>query len=225
MSVGFRRVYNERVIGRTDGSRQGVASLPSVVFALAFVLLGWIAGHSVAYELVGLAPHDHDGHHHDPMHGYFGALKLAGGLGLAVAFAMALRFFFRHGSFGEWLREGGASGTRKQVMLATALPASVFVLAEHLERLAAGTGDAPPARLLVVGVLVQLVMGLLCLALVRLTFRVAERVIRYASSGSDVRSGRASGGVVLEDVAAACTPRPMADASPGRAPPLPPPSF
>lgn len=210
------------MIGRENGSRRGLVSLPSVVFALAFILLGWMAGHSIAYEIAGIAPHDHDGHHHGPMHGYFGALKLAGGAGLVVAFGVALRFFFRHGSFGEWLREGGASGTRKQVMLATALPASVFVAAEHLERLAAGTGDAPPVRLLVVGVLVQTVVGLLCLALVRLTFRVAERVIRYVSSGSAPRRwGCASIGFALEDVAAGCKPRPMADACAGRAPPVP----
>ena len=193
---------------------------PSVVFALAFVLLGWIASHTVAYGLVGLLP---EGHHHgeEHVHGYMGPLKLAGGLGLVLAFCLALRAFFRHGSFGEWLHEGGVAGTWRQVALAATLPAGVFVLVEHLERLAAGTGTLPSAKLLVVGVLVQIVVGLLCLALVRLTFRVAERVIRYASSGSGIRSGRASIGVVLEDVAAARPPCPMVDASAGRAPPVP----
>src|SRR4028118_1283458 len=108
-------------------------SLASVVFALAFVLLGWIASHSVAYALVGLLPHGHD-HHEQHIHGYLEALKLAGGCGLVLAFALALRMFFNHGSFGEWLHEGGVAGTRKQIALSTVLPAAVFVVIEDLER-------------------------------------------------------------------------------------------
>src|SRR5215210_3793832 len=119
-------------------------------------------------------PHDHHEWH---IHGYLDVLKLADGSGLVLAFGLALRTFFRHGSFGEWLYEGGIAGSRKQVALATALPAGVFVLVEYLERLAAGTGTTPSVRVLAVGILVQLVVGLLCLALVRVTFRVTERVI------------------------------------------------
>ena len=45
------------------------ASLPSVVFALAFVLFGWIGGHAISYALVDLLPHGH--HHHEVgIHGY-----------------------------------------------------------------------------------------------------------------------------------------------------------
>ena len=196
-----------------------MVSVPSVVFALAFVLLGWIASHTVAYGLVGLLP---DGHHHgeEQVHGYMGLLKLAGGLVLVAASGMALRFFFRHGSFGEWLHEGGVAGTRKQVMLATILPAGVFVLVEHLERVAAGTGTLPSAKLLTVGVLVQLFVGLACLALVRFVFRVAERVIRSISRSRvrrDLRPTDLSGdGAVF-----AHPPCPMAGSAAGRAPPLP----
>jgi hypothetical protein len=93
-------------------------SLPSVVFFLAFVLLGWIAGHSIAYALVGLLPHGHD-HHEQHIHSYLEALKLAGGCGLVFAFAIALRMFFNHETFGEWLHEGGIAGTRKQIALST----------------------------------------------------------------------------------------------------------
>ena len=133
-------------------------SLPSAVFALAFVLLGWIASHSVAYALVGLLPHGHD-HHEQHIHGYLEALKLAGGCGLVLAFALALRMFFNHGSFGEWLHEGGVAGTRKQIALSPVLPAAVFVVIEYVERFAAGTGTTPSAQLLVVGVFVQLAVG------------------------------------------------------------------
>ena len=72
-----------------------------------------------------------------------------------IVFGLALRTFLRHRSFGEWLHKGGVAGTRKQVVLATALPAGVFVLIEHLERLVAGTGTSPSSQLLAVGVLVQ----------------------------------------------------------------------
>lgn len=202
-----------------------MVSPPSVVFALAFVLLGWIASHTVAYGLVGLLP---DGHHHgeEQIHGYMGLLKLAGGLGLVFAFGLALRTFFRHGSFGEWLHEGGIAGTRKQVALATALPAGVFVLVEHLERLVAGTGTLPSAKLLVVGVLVQLFVGLLCLTLVRFAFRVAERVIRSLARRRPIRRpNRRAADPSFEGATFVRLLCPMADSAAGRAPPAPTPPF
>ena len=189
------------------------ALLPSAVFALAFVLLGWIAGHSISYTLAGFAPHDRHEHH---MHDYLDALEVAGGVVLALA--LALRAFFRHGSFGEWLHRGGVAGTRRQIALATVPPAAVFVAVEYLERLAAGTGGSPSGRLLVVGVFVQLVVGLLCLALVRLTFRVAEQVIRSIARRLFVRPDPRDG-VALEGVVFARPPCPMAGSKSGRAPP------
>jgi hypothetical protein len=194
-------------------------SLPSVVFALAFVLLGWIVSHSVAYALVGLLPHGHD-HHEQHIHGYLEALKLAGGCGLVLAFALALRMFFKHGSFGEWLHEGGVAGTRKQIALSTVLPAAVFVVIEYLERFAAGTGTTPSARLLVVGVFVQLVVGLLCLGLVRMAFRVAEKVIEFAVRRKRPRLGRLSTGPELESAVFVRLLCPLADLKAGRAPPF-----
>ncbi len=123
--------------------------------------------------------------------------------------------------FGEWLCEGGIAGTRKQIALATALPAAVFVLVEHIERLVAGTGTSPSARLLVVGVLVQLVVGLLCLALVRLTFRVVERAIVSFARNLPIRPGRHAAGPYFEDVLFVRLLCPMADSAAGRAPPFP----
>jgi hypothetical protein len=203
----------------TNKSRKRHLSLPSVVFALSFVLLGWIASHSIAYTLVDLMPHEyHDYHEH--VHGYLGVLKLVGGGGLVLAFALALRAFFRYGSFGEWLREGGVAGTRKQITLATVLPATVFVLIEYLERLAAGTGTPPSARLLAAGILVQLVVGLLCLALVRTTLRVAERIINSITRRRLVRPVRRAIDSTAESVHFVRSLCPMADSAAGRAPPV-----
>jgi hypothetical protein len=192
-------------------------SLPSVVFALAFVLLGWIASHSITYTLAGFMPHDDLEWH---VHGYLDVLKLSGGGGLVLAFGFALRSFFRHGSFGKWLHEGGVAGTRKQVALAAILPAAVFVLVEYLERIAAGTGTSPSFRLLVVGVLVQLVVGLLCLVLVRVTFRVTERVIGSLTRDLLVRHNRVNTGLAPTSVFFANSLCPMADSAAGRAPPF-----
>jgi len=187
------------------------------VFALAFILLGWITSHSIAYTLVGFIPHDdHEWH----MHGYLDTLRLAGGGGLVLAFGLALRMFFRHGSFGEWLYEGGIAGTRKQVALATALPAAVFVLIEYLERLAAGTGTSPSIRLLAVGVFVQLVVALLCLTLVRITFRVAEQVIGLVAQGLFVRTHRQAASLAPESIVFVRSLCPIADSKAGRAPPI-----
>ncbi len=194
---------------------------PSVAFALAFALLGWIAGHSIAYDIVGLPQHDHRGHREPQTHGYLDTLGLTGGVGLVLAFGLSLRAFFQRGSFGKWLREGGIAGNRKQVALATALPAGVFILLEHLERLVAGTGTTPSARLLAVGVLVQLVVGLLCLALVRLAFRAAERVIVSFARNLSLRAGRHAAGSYFEGVLFVRLLCPMADSAAGRAPPVP----
>ena len=213
---GFRAGYNRDVSFGTHRSVERSVLLPSVVFALAFVLLGWVAGHSISYTLVGFTSHDRHEHH---MHGYLDVLEFAGGVGLVLALALALRAFFRHGSFGKWLHRGGVAGTRRQIALATALPAAVFVAVEYLERLVAGTGDSPSARLLVVGVFVQLAVGLLCLALVRLTFRVAENVIHSIPRRLFVRPDSRYG-VAHEGVVFARPPCPMADSKAGRAPPL-----
>jgi hypothetical protein len=200
-----------------------LVSLPSVVFALSFVLLGWIASHSVAYALVDLVPGEPPHNHHPEdhhVHGYMGLLKLTGGIGLVLAFALAVRIFFKHGTFGEWLREGSISGTVRQVTLSTVLPAAVFVLAEYLERLAAGTGTYPSTLLLMVGVLAQLAVGLLCLALVRFTFRVAERVIHSIARRGPVRRVRRMTCPTVESAPLTRLPCPMADSVGGRAPPL-----
>lgn len=191
---------------------------PSVAFTLAFALLGWIAGHSIAYDVVGLLQHDH----REPQtHGYLDTLGLTGGVALVLAFGLSLRAFFQRGSFGEWLRKGGIAGNRKQVALATTLPAGVFILIEHLERLVAGTGTTPSARLLTVGVLVQLVVGLLCLALVRLTFRVAEQIIVSFARNLSLRPGRHAADSYFEGVLFVRLLCPMADSAAGRAPPFP----
>jgi hypothetical protein len=215
----IRHGYNREMACRTNRSRGRFLSLPSAVFALSFVLLGWIASHSITYALVGVLPHGHQDHH---VHDYLNMLELAGGSGLGLAFCLALRSFFRYGSFGEWLHEGGIAGTRKQVTLATALPAAVFVIFEYLERIIAATGTSPSARLLVVGVLVQLVVGLFCLVIVRVTFRAAERVIHLiAPEELSVGSNRQVIGLVLQSLVLEASMRPMADSKAWRAPPVP----
>jgi hypothetical protein len=205
----------------TNKSKKHYLSLPSVVFALSFILLGWIASHSIAYALVEYMPHGHDHHSEENIHGYMSVLKLAGGHGLVLGFALALRAFFRHGSFGEWLREGGVAGTRKQVALATILPAAVFILIEYLERLAAGTGTIPSVQVLAAGVLVQLVAGLLCLALVRVTFSATERVVRSFVRRRIIRSVRRVTTPIVESVLFVRSLCPIADSAAGRAPPSP----
>jgi hypothetical protein len=204
------------MVRRTNRSRVTLVSLPSVVFALAFIVLGWTTSHSIAYSLVGLMMHEHL---EWQVHGYLEVSKLAGG-GLVLTFVLALRAFFRHGSFGRWLHEGGIAGTRKQVTLATILPAAIFVVIEHAERLVAGMGTSPSALLLAVGVLVQLVVGLLCLALVRMTFRVAERIIDSIAQGF-IRPARGSISLSLQSAIFVYSLCPMADPKAGRGPPVP----
>lgn len=204
------------VLGRSS-PRWWPVSAPSLVFALAFIVLGWVASHSFAYAILDMLSH---GHHDEPqVHGYMGPLKLAAGGGLLLAFVLSLRAFFRHGSFGNWMHKGGVSGTRKQIVLATVLPAFVFVLVEYLERFVAGAGTTPSVHLLVIGVYAQIVVGLLCLGLVRLTLRVTERFIHSVTRCPFVLAAPTDSGGVLDDVAIACHPCPMAGEKAGRAPP------
>jgi hypothetical protein len=215
--------YNETVTRRTNKSEWHLVPLPAVVFALCFILLGWIAGHSIAYTLADLIPHGHHYHHgEEDVHGYLGVLKLAGGGGLVLAFALAMRVFFQHGSFGEWLHQGGVAGTRMQITLATSLPAAVFILIEYLERLVSGTDTTPSVRLLAAGVFVQLLVGLLCLTLVRITLRVAERIIHSITRSCVVRSVRRALNATVESVLFVRSLCPMADSAAGRAPPVSP---
>jgi hypothetical protein len=197
--------------------RVRLLSVPSVVFASTFLLLGWITSHSIAYTLVGFLPHNDQEEH---MHGYLEVLKLASGCGLVLALSLALRTFFRYGSFGNWLHEDGTAGTRKQVTIAGALTAGGFVLVEYLERLVAGTGTVPSVRLLLIGVLVQLFVGLLCLTLVRFTFRVAERLIRSISRHRFVWPLRWSTKSPVEGVPFVRSLCPLAYSAAGRAPPF-----
>lgn len=205
----------------TNRKKERPLSLPSVVFALSFILLGWIASHSIAYALVEYVPHSHDQHGEENIHGYMNVLKLVGGCGLVLGFALALRAFFSHGSFGEWLHEGGVAGTRKQVTLATIPPAAVFILIEYLERLAAGTHTTPSIQLLAAGVLVQLVVGLLCLALVRATFHMVERVIHHVARQRTVRHVQRVTNTGIESVLFVRPSCPLASSAAGRAPPTP----
>jgi hypothetical protein len=147
------------------------------------------------------------------------ALKLVGGCGLVLGFALALRTFFSHGSFGEWLHDGGVAGTRKQVTLATIPPAAVFILIEYLERLAAGTHTTPSIQLLAAGVLVQLVVSLLCLALVRATFHMVERVIHHVARRRTVRHVQRVTNTGIESVVFVRPSCPLASSAAGRAPP------
>ncbi len=208
--------YNVFVTRATYKSKRLYLSLPSVTFALAFILLGWISGHSIAYALVGIVPQDH---HEQHMHGYMEALKLAGSFGFVLAFGLALRVFFKHGSFGEWLHGGGIVGTGRQILLATVLPAGVFVVIEYLEHMVAGTSTFPSARLLVVGVFVQLILGLLCLGLARITFRVTERIVVAFSRRRFVRPNRLASVPVLESVTFVSLLCPMVGSKSGRPPP------
>lgn len=222
-TIALGSSYNETVTRRTNRSEWRLVPFPAVVFALCFILLGWIGGHSIAYTLAELIPHGHHYHHgEEDIHGYLGVLKLAGGGGLVLAFALALRVFFRHGSFGEWLNEGGVAGTRRQIALATVLPAAVFILIEYLERLVTGTGTTPSVRLLAAGVFVQVLVGLLCLALVRVTFRMTERIIRSINRSCIVQSFRRALDPTVESVLFVRSLCPMADSVAGRAPPVSP---
>jgi hypothetical protein len=67
--------------------------------------------------------------------------------------------------------------------------------------------------------LVQLMVGLLCLAFVRATFRVTERIIGYIAWGLFVQPSGTPTGLARMSLGFARRPCPMADSQAGRAPP------
>ncbi len=80
--------YNGTVIREANRPWWRTPSLPLVIFALAFVLLGWVASHSISYALVDLASHGHHDHREPHVHDYLNVLKLVGGGGLVIAFSL-----------------------------------------------------------------------------------------------------------------------------------------
>ncbi len=147
-----------------------VDALGALGFRLGFAILGWSIGHDLAYALT--APLDRAAL--EGAHGYVDAAMVGGQLATLLGFALVLRTILRRGTFGAWIRETG-EGT----LLATAVgvPVAAFLALEFGERALAGVAVVPDTRLLLVGVLVQAVLGLLVLGIVRWSLRVASELV------------------------------------------------
>ena len=188
------------------GSRSAVT-----LFLGAFALLGYLSAHSVAYDLAGLA----GDHHH--VHGYVSWLEVSAGIGLTLGLAGTIILAFRRTSVAGWLHP--ELGARRRVFgWGGAMPAAVFVVAEFVERWAAGAPLPPPTSVLAIGVVVQACLGIAAYALARWCIRfVGDAVGRLRAAAQAPR--HAPYAFVLTPVDGPPPRGVMARSLAGRAPP------
>lgn len=191
------------------------SSIPAVAFAAAVCWIGWTAGHELIYDLLGLAgtmPAE-------SVHGYLPFARGGAALLAVVAFALFVRALFSSGGAKAWLRHGGRLGTRTQLLIATIVPAVTFFVAESAERAYTPVDQVSALELFSVGLPVQMLVGLLTLAIARFSLRAAARAIdSYRSDASQER--RAPLSELFHSIWAAPAPKPLIAAPAGRAPPF-----
>jgi hypothetical protein len=140
---------------------------------------------------------------------FMSALPLPAVLAIVAGLGLVLRQVFAGGSL------AAAIGTRTQLVLATLVPATLFVASEAVQSLAAAGASTP--RLLAVGILVQIVVGALVLTLIRLTVSVAQRAAGRIR-GRRPRAARTLGRPRIATLGRPASP--LAWSLAGRAPPV-----
>jgi hypothetical protein len=177
----------------------------------SFVVLGVLGGHTITYDVLALVGHgDDDG---GARHGYLAGLGAAGLVLLVASWFGLLTALVRFGS----CRLRVARASRTTLLLALTVPPLTFAVQESLERV--GTGTHPPLDLLLLGGLVQALVGLLVHALVTSTLRgTVALATRLVGSRRALRLGRLPGWIPSAP-ASAIRIRPLAVGVAGRAPP------
>lgn len=145
------------------------------LFLGAFALLGYLSAHAVAYDIVDVAVDDH---HH--VHGYFSWLELVSGASLVAGVLGLVVLAFRGSALGSWLHPGSrAVAARRALVGGGIVPAGTFVVAEYVERLAAGVPAPPDGTLLLLGSAVQVVVGVLAWMFARRCIRAVAHLVSW----------------------------------------------
>jgi hypothetical protein len=165
------------------GSRASIA-----LFLAAFSLLGYLAAHTLAYRVAGVALDDH---HH--VHAYFSWLERAIAVFGVAGLAGSVAFALRGDSLARWLHPGSRRVVvRRAIGWGGVSPAVVFVAAEFLERIAADVPEAPHASLLAIGIATQFVVGLCAWAVARRCIRAVDSVVAWLRTAAPMQVRRSS---------------------------------
>ncbi len=166
---------------------------------------GVLAGHAVAY----LVAYPHDAARASLListgHGYLRHAVLIAVLGGAVALTLAVA-------------RGAATMWRRASVLICSIQVVTFIGVELLERIASGAPVSGVSRIAVIGVLVQVAMGVLVALFLRLAHRAGRSIAR--AFAETIRNARETATTVSLALSALCT-RWAAGALRPRAPPAP----
>src|SRR5438046_2221319 len=121
--------YPERMPRVLTRVGRATAALPAVVFAGAFLTLGWLASHSLTYAIVAFVPVNEAEAH---VHHYITGAYVTASVLMMIAFMAAMCAVLRSGRRSAWLSRGGWYGSASQQMLAMGLPAASYVAIEYL---------------------------------------------------------------------------------------------
>jgi hypothetical protein len=162
------------------GARRSRPAWWEAAFVAGFALLGWLVGHDLAYDVVGLlgAPVDA----HEAEHGYLSIARHLAPLSIVVSYVAVLAVALR----GRRPQVAALLAQRRALGIAMSAPTLAFSVAEVLERMGA-THHAVPVQLLAAGAIVQAGIGLLVHALLRVAFRVADTVALRMAASAHVR--------------------------------------
>lgn len=198
---GYPRVVEGKtyIADQARRARLQSAAWSSIVVALAggygiaLSLLAWVCGHTVVYRLLPADAHAADvaggSGAVDRVHGYLEGLGLVGSVGITVTAVLAtalVAHLLRRARmqcdaapvrFSPML--AGLATCRAQRstrMMSMLVPAAAFVAMEVHERVAAGLA-APPLRLLVVGAIVQALLGFVVADIASGSVRTGARAV------------------------------------------------
>lgn len=189
-------------------------SIPAIAFAAAVCWIGWTAGHELTYDVLGLT----GSMPADSVHGYMPFTRGGAALLAVGAFGLFLRALFSAGSARSWLRGAGTLGTRAQLLIATIVPSATFFVAESVERAYAPVEYVSALELLVVGLPVQVCVGILTLLISRFSLHAAAQVVDFLHESPLVRRPESLVEAIICQWDSPAT-RPLVEAAAGRAPP------
>jgi hypothetical protein len=202
--------------GRPDNDRLDriVASMVLGLLLAGVGTLGWLLGHIATYDTLAQShAHAHAGHE------YMAPVQHGGtGLALVGLFVAFVALLAGQGPLRRWAAEWRTSRRRGPWIAASLLPASAFLVVEHAEGSIADRG----IELLLVGVPLQMLLGVLALGIVRALLAVLVGVVDGLVADRSPRGTRASGVVTRHSrPTTRRRSRPMACNAALRAPPCP----
>lgn len=190
-------------------------SIPAITFAAAVCWIGWTAGHELTYDVLGLT----GSMPAESVHGYMPFTRGGAALLAVLAFGLFVRALFSAGSARSWLRSGGMIGTRAQLSIAAFVPSVTFFVAESVERVYDPVEYISAIELLVVGLPVQVCVGIITLFIARWSLRTAASVVESIQLPPLVRRPESPAEPIVCQWVRPAT-RPLIEAAAGRAPPL-----